>query len=646
MADAKISALTDVVSLAFGDLFVVVDVSDTTDAASGTTKKATGTELFTLFRDTDGTLAANSDSIFATQKAVKTYVDAHGVSTTQADPALGDLLFEYNAAAAANKATLLSRALALNPTTPGGRLTFTTGVPWTTSDVTGATTIYYTPAVHNGLRLWDGTRWVVKSISELSLALGTVVSGRPYDVFVYDSGSGPTLELLAWTNTTTRATGVSLQDGVYCKTGDKLRLYLGTFIATSTTTAADTAANPLYNMYNRRFGEVHAIETAVFSPLRTTTIPALTHQVTDTNTSGTITALSVDHELSTGTAATNMGVAIDFFLPSTTTVARQSGRIATIWTTATDASRASLMLLGGADSGSPTRFGIGIGATGTAASIGFLANVLSPVGVQTGDLATATDLFGLTTSGAYDASKITNTNAIIPAGTVWDSASLTTPSGWLTCDGTAVSRTTYASLFAAVAKSSTVTVTIASPGVFTWNSHGLIDGDPVSFTTTGALPTGITAGTVYYVKSAATNTFNIAATVGGTAINTTGSQSGTHTALYAPYGRGDGSTTFNVPDFRGKVSVGTGTNGVLTLRNMAATGGEETHTQTIAEMPAHQHNLSIGNRTSTVSINGGYPEQCDNVGIGVVSAPVNPNGSGNPFNVMQPFLVTRKIIKT
>lgn len=75
----------------------------------------------------------------------------------------------------------------------------------------------------------------------------------------------------------------------------------------------------------------------------------------------------------------------------------------------------------------------------------------------------------------------------------------------------------------------TITVTIASPGVVTWTSHGLVEGTPVKFTTTGALPTGITSGTTYYVKYVNANTFQLAATVGGAAINTSGSQSGTHT---------------------------------------------------------------------------------------------------------------------
>lgn len=76
----------------------------------------------------------------------------------------------------------------------------------------------------------------------------------------------------------------------------------------------------------------------------------------------------------------------------------------------------------------------------------------------------------------------------------------------------------------------TVTITIASPGVVTWTAHGLLPGAAVVFTTSGALPTGITASTTYYVLSVlSANTFTIAATPGGTVIATTGTQSGTQT---------------------------------------------------------------------------------------------------------------------
>lgn len=77
----------------------------------------------------------------------------------------------------------------------------------------------------------------------------------------------------------------------------------------------------------------------------------------------------------------------------------------------------------------------------------------------------------------------------------------------------------------------TVTMTIASPCVVTWNSHGRPDGSSLTLSTTGALPTGLTAGTTYYVVNAVANTFNLAATLGGTAINTSGTQSGVHTAI-------------------------------------------------------------------------------------------------------------------
>jgi len=76
-----------------------------------------------------------------------------------------------------------------------------------------------------------------------------------------------------------------------------------------------------------------------------------------------------------------------------------------------------------------------------------------------------------------------------------------------------------------------VTMTIASPCVVTYTNHGLAANAEVVFSTNGALPTGITAGTTYYVKSPTTNTFNISATPGGAAINTSGSQSGQHRML-------------------------------------------------------------------------------------------------------------------
>lgn len=86
------------------------------------------------------------------------------------------------------------------------------------------------------------------------------------------------------------------------------------------------------------------------------------------------------------------------------------------------------------------------------------------------------------------------------------------------------------------AASTTVTMTIAAPCVVTWTAHGFVTGQQVVFTNSGgALPTGITSGTTYYVIQIidSANTFNVATSlanaIAGTKVTTTGSQSGTHT---------------------------------------------------------------------------------------------------------------------
>jgi len=135
---------------------------------------------------------------------------------------------------------------------PGGRLTLESGVPVSTTDQTAKTTIYYTPYLSNVISLWDGVIWTPVEFSELSLALGTVTTDVGYDVFCYLSSGAATLEKLAWTSATARATAITLQDGRYCKSGDKTRLWIGSFYADSTTTTEDSLNNRLvYNAYNR-----------------------------------------------------------------------------------------------------------------------------------------------------------------------------------------------------------------------------------------------------------------------------------------------------------------------------------------------------------------------------------------------------------
>ena len=80
-----------------------------------------------------------------------------------------------------------------------------------------------------------------------------------------------------------------------------------------------------------------------------------------------------------------------------------------------------------------------------------------------------------------------------------------------------------------------VTISIATPGVIT-AANTCAAGQAIIFQTTSALPTGLTAGTLYYVIAAGLSTtgFEVSTSVGGSAVNTSGSQSGTQTA-YAAY---------------------------------------------------------------------------------------------------------------
>jgi len=77
---------------------------------------------------------------------------------------------------------------------------------------------------------------------------------------------------------------------------------------------------------------------------------------------------------------------------------------------------------------------------------------------------------------------------------------------------------------------STVTFDVGN-SLVQWASHGLADGDPVTFSTDGTLPTGVIAGTAYYVRNAGSDDFQIATTVPGPVQTLSGTPAGTHTAF-------------------------------------------------------------------------------------------------------------------
>jgi hypothetical protein len=109
------------------------------------------------------------------------------------------------------------------------------------------------------------------------------------------------------------------------------------------------------------------------------------------------------------------------------------------------------------------------------------------------------------------------------------------------------------------------TISQASPGVVTKVDHGLAVNDAVVFSTTGALPTGLTAGVTYYVRTVLDDdTFTVSATKGGSAINTSSAGSGTHTVTTSP--------TASQRMFMGLVMTAQETGGAAnTTRNLNAT---------------------------------------------------------------------------
>lgn len=118
-----------------------------------------------------------------------------------------------------------------------GRLTLTSNTPVLSSNVTNATTLYYTPYTGSQISIWDGSKWSVRTFTERSLSLSGLAANTNFDVFLYDNAGTLTLEAVAWSNsgagTSTRASALSFLNGVRVKDSDK-RKYLGSFRTTAT----------------------------------------------------------------------------------------------------------------------------------------------------------------------------------------------------------------------------------------------------------------------------------------------------------------------------------------------------------------------------------------------------------------------------
>ncbi len=145
----------------------------------------------------------------------------------------------------------------------GGRLTLASGTPVTTSDVTAATVLYFTPYWHSEVALYTNGAWQSYTFSERSLSLSSLSADTNYDIFLYDNAGTLTLQAVAWSNNTTRATDLARQDGVYVKSGAPEYRYLGTIRTTGTAGQCEdsVARRFVWNCYNRVLCQMVAVDT-------------------------------------------------------------------------------------------------------------------------------------------------------------------------------------------------------------------------------------------------------------------------------------------------------------------------------------------------------------------------------------------------
>jgi microcystin-dependent protein len=123
----------------------------------------------------------------------------------------------------------------------------------------------------------------------------------------------------------------------------------------------------------------------------------------------------------------------------------------------------------------------------------------------------------------------------------------------------------------------------------------------------------------------------------GTAYSRTVTYNTLFDAIGTTYGSGDGSTTFNVPNLKGRIPVGLDST-QSEFDTLGETGGAKTHTLITAEIPSHSHSsLQLGNAGGST----GIPV----TGTVTTDTTTGPAGGGGAHNNLQPYIVVNYIIK-
>lgn len=217
------------------------------------------------------------------------------------------------------------------------------------------------------------------------------------------------------------------------------------------------------------------------------------------------------------------------------------------------------------------------------ASAAIAASKISGTAVTQADTGTVTSTMIADNTIAYGDLAASLQALLVPAGSIMPYSGISVPTGWLICDGTSQTRATYPNLFAAISTTfASGTTTNLSTTV-----GGLSGMSATVHVGWGIAGSGIPSGaTIASVTNATTVVISAAATA-----------TATTSIVISPYGftGANNTTTFNVPDLRGRIPAGLDNMGgndatLLDLANvLGTTTGAQYHTLTTAQLASHTH---------------------------------------------------------